>query len=68
MPQQMVPNDTIELENKVYNNFHSNMTNREYLEQRAIMSSTNDTIHERNHKFMKKFLGHYKLATARISA
>ena len=67
IPQHMVCNDPEELENKVYNNFHSNMMNREYLEQRAIMSSTNDTIHERNYKFMEKLPGALQISYSRDS-
>ena len=67
IPQHMVCNDPVELENRVYDNFHSNMTNRDYLEQRAIMSSTNDTIHERNFKFMEKLPGALQISYSRDS-
>ena len=43
------------------------MTNREYLAERAIMSSTNDTIHERNFKFMEKLPGNMEISYSRDS-
>merc|ERR1739845_207716 len=48
IPSQMVCASTTELESKVFDNFDANSTNRDYLAKRAIMSSKNDTIHEKN--------------------
>lgn len=44
VPQQMVYKTKQELEDKVYNDFEANYNNKEYLVQRAIMSSTNKTL------------------------
>ena len=48
IPSHMVCTSTTELENKVFDNFEANATNREYLAKRAIMSSKNDTINGKN--------------------
>ena len=55
--KKMVCDSPEELENKLFDDFKRNMTNQEYSRQRAIMSSTNDTIHERNCKFIDKLRG-----------
>ena len=65
IPNQMVCDGPEDLENKVYDNFETNMTNREYLAQRSIMSSTNDTIHEQNFKFMEKLPGPMQISYSR---
>ena len=65
VPQHMVCKGPEELEDKVYDDFERNMTNREYLAARSIMSSTNDTIHERNFKFMEKLPGDMQISYSR---
>ena len=65
IPKQMVCSNPQELENKVYDNFEENMTNIEYLSQRSIMSSTNDTIQERNFEFIKKLPGDMQICYSR---
>ena len=65
IPEQMVCANPEELENKVYDNFRENMTNINYLSQRSIMSSTNDTIHKRNFEFIKKLLGDVQISYSR---
>ena len=54
VPQQMVCKTKQELEDKVYDDFEANYNNEEYLVQRAIMSSTNKTIHECNYDMIKR--------------
>ena len=67
VPQHMVCEGPEKPEDHVYSNFENNMTNREYISERAIMSSTNDTIHERNFKFMEKFPGNMEISYSRDS-
>jgi hypothetical protein len=62
VPKQMVCESPEELESRVYNDFERNMTNREYLLQRSIMSSTNDKIHERNYTFIDKLPGEMQIS------
>ena len=63
----MVCKKTSELEGKVYDNFSENMMNRDYLAQRAIMSSTNDTIHDRNYEFLNRLPGEMEISYSRDS-
>lgn len=57
IPKQMVVNSIHELEEKVYDNFEDNYLNPDYLFRRAIMSSTNDVIQERNFQMISKLPG-----------
>ena len=43
-----------ELEDKVYNNFLLNYQNADYLKTRAIMSSTNDIIQQKNFEMVER--------------
>ena len=57
--------EELEVEDSMYNDFENNITNREYLAERAIMLSTNQTIHERNFKFTEKLPGNMEISYSR---
>ena len=65
IPTQMACTSTEELESKVFDDFEKNMYNTEYLSERAIMSSRNDLINEKNFKFMEKLPGELKVSYSR---
>ena len=48
IPSQMVCTSTTEMKTKVFDNFETSSIDRDYLAKQAIMSSKNDTIHEKN--------------------
>ena len=53
----MVCTPKTDLENKVFESFLDNYSNGQYLADRAIMSSTNDTIHKCNCEMIEKIAG-----------
>jgi ATP-dependent DNA helicase PIF1 len=57
VPDQMVCKSERELEDKVYNDFLLNHQNPEYLRTRAIMSSTNDIIQQKNFDMVERLPG-----------
>ena len=63
----MVCQSPRELEEKVYENSNENMHDADYLFKRAIMSSTNDTIQERNYEFIKRLPGEIEISLSRDS-
>ena len=65
IPQKMVCHTVEMLEDKVYDNFLQNYTNPKYLEDRAIMSCTNDTIQERNFEMVKRLPGDLVVSKSR---
>ena len=67
VPTQMLCDSPEDIESRVYDDFETNMTNKEYLLQRSIMSSTNDTIHDRNYKFIDKLPGQMQISYSRDS-
>ena len=65
VPSHMTCKSTEELEAKVFDDFESNMFDATYLSQRAIMSSKNDLINEKNFKFMEKIPGQMHVSYSR---
>ena len=65
IPSQMVCASTTELESKVFDNFDANSTNRDYLAKRAIMSSKNDTIHDKNFHMIEQLPGNMHISYSR---
>ena len=63
----MVCKSPSELEINVYDNFSRNMTNWDYLAQWAIMSSTNNMIHNRNCEFLHSLPGEMEISYSRDS-
>ena len=63
----MVCKSPSELEMKFYHNFSENMTNRDHLAQREILPSTNDTIYDRNYKFLDRLPGKMEISYSRDS-
>ena len=63
-PSHMVCKDKKELESKVYDNFLDNYNNKEYLEKRAIMSGTNDTIQQCNYEMIQQIPGDEVISTS----
>jgi ATP-dependent DNA helicase PIF1 len=57
VPDQMVCKSERELEDKVYNDFLLNHQDPEYLRTRAIMSSTNDIIQQKNFEMVERLPG-----------
>ncbi len=57
IPRQMVCESKCDLESKVYNDFLQNCNNEQYLFDRAIMSSTNDTIQQCNYDMITTLPG-----------
>jgi ATP-dependent DNA helicase PIF1 len=57
IPDNMVCQTQRELEDKVYDNFSANYLDPEYLKTRAIMSSTNDIIQQRNFEMVQRLPG-----------
>ena len=53
IPENMGCISPDKLEKKVYNNFENNYTTCKYLTGCAIMTSTNDMIHEENPKIVQ---------------
>ena len=67
VPAHMVCNSTKDLENNVFDDFEKNRNNVKYLSQRAIMSSRNDFINEKNFEFMERIPGEMKISYSRDS-
>jgi len=57
IPSQMVCKTPKEMEDKVFNNFLHNYNDPEYLKTRAIMSSTNDVIQQKNFEMVERLPG-----------
>ena len=57
LPPRMICTSKIDLENKVFDIFQDNYTSEQYLADRAIMSSKNDTIQQCNYEMIEKIPG-----------
>ncbi len=57
IPDEMVCTTQHQLEEKVFDNFLLNYLNPQYLHTRAIMSSTNDIIQQRNFEIVERMPG-----------
>ena len=65
IPSHMICKTTNVLENNVFDNFEENATDPDYLAKRAIMSSKNDTINEKNYHMIDRLPGDMHISYSR---
>ena len=57
VPEQMCRNSKEEVQQMVYDNFKSNIGNKEYFKSRILLAATNEIVDEVNEEMVKEMKG-----------